>query len=645
MLKSRHARGLSTLARVVVLAALTPGVALGATAHSGTASKSQAVASRSGLIPVWAYLSGSDPVAGGRVSIIADGKPVPQLGARADQYTNANGVALVEVRRVPGRFTVVVRGGRAAGEHLDGALRSIAAPDPDAGVVEVNPLTALVTQLRAERPRLGLRRASRAVKRYFGVPLWTDLGQDLRDGPQWFSVRTYARDARRYGSIERLNRIVARQLLRSGSGGRERLQRTGASLAPDLARGGPGAGTVQRAGLSDVTAGQLVVTVFKHLGGTALGIGSHTLVGGALGGLLQLARLVGIPLPKTELEQAKDQLTAIGTQLTDLQEQVNLVSKSIANSDASRLLHQSDHLTASIDHATNELALLAKVDPNETARRKALADTITGYIGSHLLDAPAHFNTQLNPAFAIADNPIKATSRAVATSSRFFDSRQSDEVQAVYDYYAMYEAELAVLLTNYWNTDPVTYPLKDREERVEKIRTSVTKTQRESLKPTVPAGTFIDTQTPLFMWGTSDATENALELLTTDKQTRFNISLGPFHNYQLPSARNLENLLRGWTGNPRTWLQAQIQVRLSHQLVWTSNTFQGSCQYTITIFDLNTAKLEQYLYGGQGATFGGCDVNKHYMVTREKEFLRRKTGGLLMLRYLAPGESYWWTGG
>jgi hypothetical protein len=33
------------------------------------------------------------------------------------------------------------------------------------------------------------------------------------------------------------------------------------------------------------------------------------------------------------------------------------------------------------------------------------------------------------------------------------------------------------------------------------------------------------------------------------------------------------------------------------------------------------------------------------MVTREKEFLRRKTGGLLMLRYLAPGESYWWTGG
>jgi hypothetical protein len=86
-------------------------------------------------------------------------------------------------------------------------------------------------------------------------------------------------------------------------------------------------------------------------------------------------------------------------------------------------------------------------------------------------------------------------------------------------------------------------------------------------------------------------------------------------------------------------------VRLSHQLVWTSNTFQEFCQYTIKIFDLNTAKLEKYLYGGEGSGFGGCDVNRHYMITREKEFLRRKTGGLLMLRYLAPGESYWWTSG
>jgi hypothetical protein len=447
MLKSHHARCLSTLASVVVLAMVTPMAAFAAssTAQSGTAAGTRATASRSGLIPVWAYLDGSDPVVGGRVSIIAGGKPVAQLGPHAYRLTNAHGVALVSVRRIPRRFTVVVRGGRAAGRRLVGSLRS-GRSGPDTGVVDVNP------------------------------------------------------------------------------------QRTAASLAPDLARIGPGVGAVRKDGLSDLSAGQLVHQVFAALGGTALKIGGNTLVGGVFGGLLQLAQLAGITVPKSSFEKVQEQLTAIGGQLTELQGQVNMVSRSIANSDASRLLRESDHLTSSINHATDELVLLSKVDPNETARREGLAATIAKYIRKHLSDAPEQFDTHLNPAFAIADNPIKATSRALATSSRFFDARQSDEVRAVYDYYAMYEAELAVLLTNYWNTDPVIYPLQDREERLEKIKTSVTKTQTESLKPTVPAGTFIDTQTPLFIWGTSDATENALDLLTTDKQTRFNISLGPFHN-------------------------------------------------------------------------------------------------------------------
>ena len=56
--------------------------------------------SRSRVIPVWAYLNGAYPVSGGRVAIVAGGKTVQQLGPRASRRTNANGVALVSVRRV-----------------------------------------------------------------------------------------------------------------------------------------------------------------------------------------------------------------------------------------------------------------------------------------------------------------------------------------------------------------------------------------------------------------------------------------------------------------------------------------------------------------------------------------------------------------
>lgn len=630
---------LPVLAAVSTVALTIPAIAVGAAGRRpGQAS------ARLQVIPVWAYLNGANPVVGGRVVITSSGKPVRQLGARTPALTNANGVALVGVRRVPHRFRVIVRGGRAAGQRLTGGLRSLTAR-PGAAVVEVNPLTALVTQLRVQRPRLSFGEASRLVKRYFRVPWWADLGQNLRDGPRWFSARTYVREVRRHGSIDRLNRAVARRILR----GQIRLPRSprttrvGSTTPAAVFHPASTTATMVR----KLTPGQRVVAVFKHLRDTAIGIGSQQLVGGALGALLEVgSKALGVKLPKSEVEQVQEQLSALSTQITELKGQVATLSTSVARHQASRQLNRSSTLTTDITFATSSLQTLANANANGELRT-TLADDTIAHIRSKLLSAPQQFEDLLNPTFEIADNPIKAVSHALA-SSGFFDVRQSNEVRAVYDYYASYQAELAVVLTNYWNTDLTSYPATEQKEKIGSLEANVTKTERASLKPTVPPGAFIDTRTPKFMWATQNQTVNARTLLDQKLQTRRTIRLGSFDNYQLPSAPDLSNLLNGWTGNPRTWLQAQIHVSLAHQLWWVSNSVttqrvgikSGTCTVRVTVFDLATGKLEQHGYGNSAYSeqVPGCRLND----PRPAHFLESKSGGLLLLRYLAPGESYYW---
>lgn len=603
-------------------------------------------ASSSQLVPVWAFISGGVPVAGGRVMIVTGGKRLRLLNGAVSKPTDAKGVAVLEVRRIPRRFAVVVEGGRAGGRRLTGSLRSIPAADPDASVVEVDPLTTLVTELRARRPGLGLADAARAIKRYFGVPGWADLGQDVRTSPRWFDANAYLRDAIQYGSIDRLNRALADQIL----GGLRPMRPPAFTAAAARPRAGAAAG------LAVLTAGQLVGQLFKYLGTAVLRAGSQRLLGGALGGLLELAKSAGLDLTgKSELDGVREQLSALGTQLTQLEGKLDAVSKIIAQSHASQLLHQSDEIIGRIDHARAQLALLANLNPTDPTQKK-FAETISAYIATNLLDAPARLNRQLNPALGIADNAIKAASRALAASVRFFDARQSDEVRAVYDYFAVYQAQLAVLLTNYWNANPDTYSLDTRTASLAQLDANVTKSQVESLKPTVPAGTFIDTRTPTFMWAPEDRTVDALTLQRSYRTSK-TIAVGNFHNYQVPTFADLRKLVEGATGDKLAWLQAQIKVKLSSQPVWAWDSLRkvrkplGAPGYEVSVsaFSL-TAGAEERLkrthkYGRVGPAIeqwsrgkDGCGLENPNM----QHFLRELRAKLLLLRHLAPGESYWW---
>jgi hypothetical protein len=137
-------------------------------------------------------------------------------------------------------------------------------------------------------------------------------------------------------------------------------------------------------------------------------------------------------------------------------------------------------------------------------------------------------------------------------------------------------------------------------------------------------------------------TVTGLDLMERGWQTSTTIVVGNLRNFQLPSSHDLRNLVDGASGEPRAWLQAQVRVHLSHQLLWASDPFRrgiknGHCRLQITIFDLLTAKLVDWRYHAASG-FVGCDLN-----AGTREALRSTYyGGMLALRYLAPGESYWW---
>ena len=145
----------------------------------------------------------------------------------------------------------------------------------------------------------------------------------------------------------------------------------------------------------------------------------------------------------------KQQLTALAQQLTQTQGKVERAG--FAN-----LIHQTDRTIGEIDHAGDQLDLLATT-PVGVQRKARFTETIINYIGARLLDAPSILNQNLSSNLPLSDNVIKAASRVVDTRDKFFDRQRSDEVKSVYDYFATYQAQPAVLLTEYYHTLPNTY--------------------------------------------------------------------------------------------------------------------------------------------------------------------------------------------
>jgi hypothetical protein len=613
-------------------------------------------AAASRLVPVWALHDGDLPVSYGRVSVVpttddpahvGDRRPLRQRTGARSERTNAGGVAMLDFARLPKRFTVVVRGGGAKGRRFRGTLYAeVTRHGTDTDVIEVNPVTTLTAYARTAGRGMGAARARRKVKRLLGIPSGHDITSDLRRSDEQFDGDAYLAAVRRHGSVASLHRALLAEL-RDGDRDKRPFSESGARAASAL-------------DWLSLTPEKMVRKGYDELINFAIGTPAAVLQKGALGWLTRIAVDLGlIEAPRDQLAEIQGALEALGKQLTRLEAQADGLYAAIAQDALSRLYHQTDTTLGEIDHAEGQLALLANMSPSDPTMRN-FAQTINDYIGSHLLDAPAILRRNLSPGLSLTDNVFKATSKAVAASTIVFGSPQQAKVKSVYDYFAAYQTQLAVLLANYWHSKPDTYSGETIRRSLAQIQDNVTVEQRASLKPPLPdERTWIDPRTGL-MWIFTDYPVDGLYLLNA---LHLNLNIlpyagHPFSNYRLATLDELSRLTSTMGGPARVYLNAQ----LGFDDAVVRNTWAYDSLYNfehsdkppwrpyirylgVRMFSLNTNQTFQatepgYQYGTNTPP-DWWPLNQFEPVGRQ--WLRAKVArGLLLVRRPAANEDYWW---
>lgn len=612
-----------------------------------------AASAASQIVPVWALLDGGLPVSNARVSVVAttddpahvgDRRPLRQKnGARVEQ-TNAAGVAMLKFAQLPKRFTVVVRGGAADGRRLPGALYAeVTTYGAGTDVIEVNPVTTLTAFARTAGSGMGAAEARREVKQLLAIPAWHNTTSDLRNSDDWFDGDAYLGAARRRGSVLALDRVLLREL-RDGDDDTRRFREPRAEMSSPLDW------------LSLISSPEkLFPKVLGVLVEGAAGAIKERAADGALGWLTSIAAQLGlVETEPDQLSEIQSALDAMGQQLTRLEGQVEALYTAIAQAELSQLAHQTDTTLGQIDHAQSQLMLLANMTPTDPTGRK-FAQTIDDYIGAKLLDAPAILTRNLAPGIPLADNVLKATSKAVAAGTpKLFGARKYAQVKSVYDYFAAYQAQLAVLLTNYWHSRADTYSQETIKRELAQLQSNVSVAQRASLKPPPPQGSWLDTGTGL-MWTFTDTPITAL--VARDGPLPTLRSEPPYSNWRIAGSEELTRALSSISGSARVYLNAELGFEDAViRNAWTTDSltklnvrktvplFDGYLR--VKVFDLGTKQMTDFTQ--PGTQYNDRLESQYWPVDKlntaqGRNWLNAKVArGLFWVRLPHTGEEYWW---
>ncbi len=648
--------GAAVLACVGVLACAGPARAAGSRAQPA-------------VLAVWGLIDRGNPLSGADVRVYAGaprgvslsgrglaGPPLAQINGVRARRTAATGVALLAFKRLPREFTVVVAGGRAGGRGLPGDLGAVVRGYHSGTVVYVNPVTTLIAGsvgTSVDRSRAStVAVAQRRVYRLLGIPGWED-NSDLSYSDRYLDGSRYLAAARRAGGIGALDQALLREARRGGQAHRflesGRFRRTTfGAFAP-------------RASAAVAGAGPVIGAAFKALaswaGSSLAGVVGEKAGSTVLGWLLAAFGLDD-KLPDPTVLEIKRLVQELGTQVTQLQGEVALAG-------FSTLLHQTDRTTGQIKHAVSQVALLANM-PAKDPTKRAFTQTIIDYIGTNLIDAPEILNQHLGSQVALADNLIKSASRTLGRR-RFFGPKDSAEVRSIYDYFASYQVQLAMLLQEYFHAKPTVYSPANATANLERLRGNV-EGQADSLKPAVPANTVVDTKTRE-MWITAPSGAFPAEVdLDHLASVHYYINAGarkesphfeprrslsatsltdvPHGNWQVPSKAGFEGLTEGSTGSsPIDWLHKE--AGFSKQFLETN----GGTKWMRDGFN-----LQSNAHGNHGylrTTF----FNIRSRTTSEtliefdserapswQDAFRANKSGLMYVRKLAADESYWWSG-
>ncbi len=633
----------------------------------------RAATERPVVLAVWAHVNVNTPVAGATVRVYATARPpaswtaeptarllVRQSSGRRTALTYRTGVALLAFARLPRAFTVTVTGGRAAGRRMPGAFSVVVGSYVSGTVVDVNPVTTLITDDLAAHRRsdrgIMVARASTEIYRLLDIPASEDQ-VDLRYSPRYFDGASYLAAARRVGGIGELDQALVAQARR---GARHRFLAVQIKRAPRLV------GPVASAAALPAVGGALISQVFKYLavqaGSSLVSVAGEKAGTAALGWVLAAFGLGDVLKDQTVLEIRRI-VEQLSKQVAQLQEQVGQLQRDLGVVGFSTLFHQTDRTIGQIDHATSQLALLANMPANDPTK-PAFAKTIVEYIGANLLDAPAILNRGLGSHLPLADNVIKAASRALG-QRKFFGPGSSTEVRGVYEYFAAYQVQLAMLLQEYYHAKPTVYSPANNNANLEQLRGNV-ESEAGALKADVPANTVIDTKSRE-MWVTDlpDSKKRLADIAQVRKRpggsvptfswrTGENLSqcgARPFDgptgvrgfsdcNWELPTAEAYRRLIQGWTGkSPASWLVDTAGfgagfIQASGHVKWVRMDYGIGLGH-------RTLNLRVYQFD-----LSNDSLFSHYLLFRSTDWkpeFERVYAALMYVRKLAPTESYWWS--
>jgi hypothetical protein len=545
-------------ARLTLCFLLLGGVGCG----GGSGSEPGSRPDRAGVIlPVWALLDGDTPVAGARVQVYArEGQAFERLHpVHGDlQLTADSGLALLEFDSLPASFLVVVRGGRAEGKALRGSL-SARVRDYDGTVAQVTPVTSLVERWGRGAPTVD---RTAEVHAALGIPQWADEF-DLHATDEWFDGDAFL--AYTDGNLARAVPQMVTDIERGES-----------EIFPGESDRGLGAEPPKDDEwwkLEDIPG--LIKGGFKDLGYSlflgGLDVGGRYLAGRLLDywGLKSLADLIN---GKPDTQIIIEMLSALNAKVTELQKSVESTKQALAESQYTLLVRDmTKEWTAPIDAITLELLAVAQAEPKQNeeddATRVAYAQQVVEHIKVNLANrfAATQMHQALDTPVPAANDILKAASQVYGTR-RWFTAQSSANINAIYEYFAVYQFRLAMLLSNY-GASLKGFDATRLGAQLTAIEENIEKQKAERLKPRVPADKFVDTRNMQIwdrkpVWGHGLGYKPHEECTTTRRGTlscTLNDPTWAERTRPLATEDDYKQLIDGWKGdNPLQWLRMQV---------------------------------------------------------------------------------------
>jgi hypothetical protein len=397
------------------------------------------------LVPIWAMVEGGAPVAGGRVQLFSGTGskrhrvPLAAPGNR----TNSQGTVILRARRIPKELTVVVRGGTVDGKRFPGALKMRASRYHARDILTVNPVTTIIAAYRGDHPRMGAAKATKRVKRYLRIPGFHDVAVDLRRSDRYFDGDVLLRRLGKVRMGELAKRIVT-SMNRSGRHGSEAFVKRPSRAAR--------ARTAKRTrlGLSDEE-GAGSAFIAKNLISGIVSAAGGQIENAALGFVLSNFGLGGDPTASA-LAAIQTQLNQISKQLADLEVSVSAIEAQLSQDEYETLVSGADSDQSLIDGAENCLSYLLTLTPGDPDL-KILSTGLTAYIKDKLLTIGDDLHTRLTGSGGLVQASYQATlaeARNEADPSYpFWTQADGDVPRQVLDFYAGYQAELAMFVAEY----------------------------------------------------------------------------------------------------------------------------------------------------------------------------------------------------